>query len=579
MITTTTSEFAVAANVIDTLVEYDRYGQVQPSQAESWEVSEDGLVWTFHLRQGCKWVNAAQEIYGDVTAHDFVASAKYILDAQNGSTSADILLSVIEGAEAYYNGTAIPAEGEEPAPKTEWETVGVKALDDYTLQYTLSKPVPYFLSMTTYVCFLPVNEKFLMEQGENFGLPTGSDTLLYNGAYVLAEYKPQELRLYRKNQHNWDKDNVFIDSLKSLYNAQAAELAPELYQRGEIDFADINAAIAAEWLKNPETADLIRPVRPSYYSYFYGFNFDPQFDEAMEPANWKLAVSNENFRQSLAKGLDRVKAMRVYEPDTPEALVFNSVTPQDFVDLGGLDYINMGDLKAITDLGTATFNEEEAIRYRDAAREELLAAGVTLPVKVPMMYNATMSTWADECKVVEQQLETLLGQDYIDILPESYPSSGFLDATRRAGNYAFMKLNWGPDYADPETFTDPFRPGGNYNFPWLITQQDEQGKNLYDVYVGLVEEAKAITDDLEARYQAFAKAEAFLINHAFVVPFGHGAGGYVASRLNPFEGQYSLWHHQRALQRPAPAGEAHEHRPVLRGIRPVAGGARAGWHG
>ncbi len=182
LITTTTAEFAVAANVIDTLVEYDRYGQAQPSQAESWEVSDDGLTWTFHLRRGSKWVNAAGEEYAEVVANDFVAAAKYILDAQNASSSADILYGVVEGAEAYYAGTATPEEGATPAPVTEWDTVGIRALDDYTLQYTLNSPAPYFVSMTTYVCFMPVYEPFLLKKGEQFGLATGNDTLLFNGA-------------------------------------------------------------------------------------------------------------------------------------------------------------------------------------------------------------------------------------------------------------------------------------------------------------------------------------------------------------------------------------------------------------
>lgn len=539
LITTTTAEFAVAANVIDTLVEYDRYGQAQPSQAESWEVSDDGLTWTFHLRRGSKWVNAAGEEYAEVVANDFVAAAKYILDAQNASSSADILCSVIEGAQAYYDGTSTPAEGEEPAPKAEWDSVGIKALDDYTLEYKLSFPAPYFLSMTTYVCFLPVNEQFLTEKGEGFGLATGNDTLLFNGAYVLAEFKPQELRVFKKNAANWDAGNVYIDTIRSLYNKQAAELSPELYQRGEIDYADINAAIAAEWLKSPVTADLIRPVRQSFYSYFYAFNFDPKFDAAFGPDNWKLAVNNENFRQSLAKGLDRVKAMLVYESANPESIMFNAVTPPDFVTLDGIDYINIGDLEPITALGTATFNEQEALAFRDKAREELTAAGVTFPIQMPMFYNPSNTSWAEECQIVEQQLEGLLGADYIDILVEAGPSSGFLNATRRAGVYAFMKVNWGPDYADPETFTDPFAVGATYNFPEFATQADEEGKNLYEVYAALVADAKAIVDDLEARYAAFAKAEAYLINHAFVVPFGHGSGGYVASRLNPFESQFS----------------------------------------
>ena len=218
LITASTNEFAIAANVIDTLVEYDYLGQVQPSLAESWDLSEDGLTWTFHLRKGVQWINGNAEPVAELKAQDFVDAAAYILDAQNASSTANIMYSVIAGAEEYYDGTATPAEGEEPAPVMEWETVGVKALDDYTLQYTLVSPVPYFLSMTTYVTFMPVNGDFLREKGEGFGLATGNDTILYNGAYYISEFKPQEKRVYSKNPYNWDAEHVFIEHIDSTFN-------------------------------------------------------------------------------------------------------------------------------------------------------------------------------------------------------------------------------------------------------------------------------------------------------------------------------------------------------------------------
>ncbi len=540
LITASTNEFAIAANVIDTLVEYDYLGQVQPSLAESWDLSEDGLTWTFHLRKGVQWINGNAEPVAELKAQDFVDAAAYILDAQNASSTANIMYSVIAGAEEYYDGTATPAEGEEPAPVMEWETVGVKALDDYTLQYTLVSPVPYFLSMTTYVTFMPVNGDFLREKGEGFGLATGNDTILYNGAYYISEFKPQEKRVYSKNPYNWDAEHVFIEHIDSTFNKEATTLSPEMYRRGEIDAASIDTAIASQWLQDPATADLIRPVRQSgFYSYFYALNFNPEFDEAYEPENWKLAVNNANFRKAVYHGLDRVKAMLPTEPDNPESIIFNAVTPPQFVDVNGLDYVQTGDLAAITALGLDTFSEDLAREYAAAAKAELEAAGATFPIKVLSSYNPAVSSWPDEAQVVEQQLEALLGSDFIDIITEPGPTTGFLSAVRRAGNYALLKVNWGPDYADPETYTDPFVRGGNYNFPEYTTDVDEAGRSKFDVYEELVNAAKAITDDLQARYEAFAKAEAYLINEAFVVPFGYGNGGYTAARINPFEGQYA----------------------------------------
>ncbi len=535
--TATTNEFALAANVIDTLVEYNKYGEVQPSLALSWEYDAENLTYTFKLRENATWVRADGSEYAKVTAHDFVSAAKYILDAKNASSTANIFYSVIAGAEAYYLGTSTPEEGQEPYPVMDWETVGVKALNDYTLQYTLVEPVPYFLSMLTYVCFMPVNGDFLAEKGADFGVATSNENLLYCGAYILESFQPQQERIYAKNKSNWDAENVFIDRIVQTYNKEAGTISPELFYRGEYDDASISSTIASEWLNDPEKADLIRPVRQSgFYTYFWAFNFDPQFEAEYEPENWKIAVNNENFRQSLYWGLDRVKSKLVMEPDNPESILFNTVTPPEFVSISGVDYTEMGALADITALGTETFNEQKALEYKAAAVEELTASGATLPIKVLMPYNSSSSSWAEECVVVEQQLEALLGADYIDILVEARPSSGFLKDVRRSGKYALMKCNWGPDYADPNTYTDPFYDG-TYNWPEKATEYlDENGVSEY---YKLVDAARAITDDLQARYDAYTVAEAFLIENAMVVPYGYDNGGYTASRLNPFESQFA----------------------------------------
>ena len=537
--TATTNEFALAANLIDTLVEYDKYGQVQPSLATSWDVSDDELVYTFHLRDDATWVNSKGEYYADVVAEDFVTAAKYVLDAQNASSTADILYGLIVGAEDYYNGTATPEEGEEPAPVMEWDTVGVKAIDEHTLEYTLITPTPYFLSALTYVCFMPVNAQFLEEAGDQFGVTTaGADSILYNGAYILSEFEPEQKRVLTANESYWDKENVFITSIQQTYNKEASTLSPEMYRRGEIDSASIDSTIAAEWLSNPETAELIHPVRQTgFYSYYYSFNFNPQFDAEYEPENWKLAVNNENFRKSIASGFDRVKAMLITEPDNPESIMFNTVTPPDFVTLDGVDYVNIGALAEITAKGTATFNEEEALAYKEAAVAELTEAGASFPVKILMPYNPSVTGWDEECLVVEQQLEGLLGADYIDIIVEAGPSTGFLSEVRRSGKFALMKTNWGPDYADPQTYTDPFTSGSTYIYQeYADGYKEEDGTPTYDK---LVADARAITADIQARYEAFATAEAYLINNTLLIPFGYGNGGYTASRIDPFSTQYA----------------------------------------
>ena len=533
--TSTTKDFAISANVIDTLVEYDRYGNIQPSLAEKWEMSEDGLTWTFHLRRDAVWVNAKGEVQANVTANDFVSAAKYLLDDKNASSTANLFYSVIAGAEAYYKSTVPAAEGEAAKTPVDFETVGVKALDEYTLQYTLAAPCAYFESMMTYVSFMPVYGPFLEEKGDRFGVADDENSILYCGAYILSEFKPQEVRVLSKNPAYWDKDNVKIDTIRSTFNKEASSIGAEMYKRGEIDSASIDVTTAASWLKDPETEKLIRPVRQtSFYSYFYCLNFDANFDEAYEPENWTKAVNNEAFRKSLYHGLDRVKAMLITEPDNPESIIFNTIVPTNYATLDGIDYTLVGDLKAITELGTGTFDAEKALAFKAQAIEELTAAGATFPVKILLKYNPRVSGWDNECLVIEQQLEALLGTDYIDVIVEAGPADGFLSEVRRSGNYALLKCNWGPDYADPQTFTDPFRKGNNYSF--IDKSADTEA---LDYYYGLVEAAKAEAFDLTVRYETFAKAEAFLIDHAYVIPFGFGNGGYVASRIDPFTSQFA----------------------------------------
>lgn len=535
--TSSENEYSVAANIVDTLVEHDTYGQIVPCLAESWEQSEDGLTWTFHLRDGATWVTADGTYYADVTAEDFVTAAKYILNAQNASSTAWILTDYIVGAQEYFDSTSTPDEGEEAPAPFDWENVGVKAIDDKTIAYTTSEPCPYFLSMLDYVCYMPVNAKFLEEKGDQFGLATGNDTVLYCGAYTLSEFKPQEKRVFSKNESYWDAEHVYLTKLEQTYNKEASTLSPELYLRGEIDSASITSTIAAEWLADEKTADLIHPVRQvGQYSYFFCFNFDPQFDEVYEPENWKIAVNNENFRQSIMSGLDRVKAKTVIEPDNPEDLLWDTVTPSDIVIYDGQDYTEMGALADVK----VEFNEEKAKAYRDAAIPELTEAGATLPIKVLMCYNPSDSSWAEECQVIEQQLEGLLGSDYIDIIVEPGPSSGFLKEIRRSGKYAFMKCNWGLDFADPINTCEPFSRTDNYGFLINATQESLYDDNGEMTYYNLTDAAREMSgSDMEARYLAFAEAEAYLINHALTIPYGSNTGGYTASRLNPFESQFA----------------------------------------
>lgn len=515
--TSETNEFGALANMVDSLVDYDKYGVVQPCLATEWKSNEDNTVWTFKIRENVKWITKDKEEYADVVAQDFVDGLKYVLDNKNESETADIAAGVIKNGSKFYKGEI-----------TDFSQVGVKAIDDHTLEYTLEKPTPYFLSMLTYVCFFPVNGKYLEEKGADFG--TTPDNILYNGGYIFDTFEPQSSRVYVANDKYWDKDNIFIKKIKLTYNKEATTLAPEMFLRGEVDYADISSSIIEDWFKSDDKKNLVHQSKNGFYSYFYALNFDPKFPEEYEPENWKAAVNNLNFRESLFHALDRKAAVITKEPYEPEAKLLNTITPKNFVDIKGKDYTEIGDLADIS--SKDSFDEKSANEDKEKAMKEL-AGKVKFPIKVYLPYNAGTADSANREQVVEQQLEKALGKDYIDVIIDPKPATGYLKDVRKAGNYSLLLCNWGPDYADPETYSDPFNTGGTYNKPELA--QGDAGKK----YEELLSSAKAEVTDINKRYELFAEAESYLINQAFVIPYMVGGDGYVASKLNPFDAQFS----------------------------------------
>ena len=539
--TSNTNDFTVSANVIDTLVEYDCYGAIQPSLAETWETSDDGTVWTFHLREGVKWYDNTGAEVADLTANDFVSAMKYVLTSEYESATAQNLFGVIKNAQEYYNGTMSaddPETEEVEGVPIDFSEVGVKALDDYTLEYTLEAPVPYFLSALTYICYMPAYGPLLEEMGASFGAVTDASTIYYCGAYILQEFSPQERRVYVKNENNWDADNVFITRIEQTYNAEASTIAPTMVERDEIDYASLSADIVDEWLNDETKSQMVSLSRSTVdYSYFFCFNFDPNFDAEYEPENWRLAVNNENFRQAIMASIDRLRLLNITSPENAELLVQNTITPGSFAVLDGTDYTEFGDLAAIS--ARDSFDETKALEYRDLARTELEAAGATFPIKVYMVANPNETDRDSQYVVLEQQVEGLLGADFVDIIVEAGPSQNFLSEVRRTGNYAFMVCNWGADYADPETWTDPLAMDNNYNFMDLAIEYGGASADVISEYYRLVEAAKAEKVDMNARYEAFAAAESFLIEHALVIPFSISGSDYQITKLNVFEGQYA----------------------------------------
>lgn len=541
LVTSTINEMKVAANTIDTLVEFDSDGVLKEGLATAWSYDEATRTWTFTLRSDAKWVDNTGKEVANVTANDFVSALKYVLTPEYEAANAQNTFGIIENAEEYYNGLVYQGKADDSGKtwaEISFDEVGVKAVNDTTLTYTLANDVPYFLSSLVYVLYMPAYGPQLEELGASFG--TAADKMYYNGAYYLESFEPQVSKVMKKNALNYDAANVFIDKIVYTYNAEANTIGPEMVKRDEVDYAVIGSDILDEWMSSPATSSLVSKERPdTSYSYFYCFNFDPHFDAAYEPENWKLAANNENFRQSMMAAVNRLATVSISEQTNPQDYIMNTITPSSFTaTAAGVDYTKIGDLGTITEF----YNKDAALAFKDKAVAELTAAGATFPIKVLVKYNPSTTDWDNECTVLEQQVESVLGTDYVDIIVEAGPSDSFLTQVRRSGDYAFMKCGWGADYADPETWTDPFYQAEGslgYKYAFMRTAIDENTAAAATVakYFELVEAAKDITVDTEARYKAFADAEAYLINHALVIPYGITVSAYISTKVNVFDGQ------------------------------------------
>ena len=568
---------------VDTLVEYDSRGKIREGLATSWEWDADTLTWTFHLRDE-NWVDYTGAVLGPVTAQDFVDALAYLLNPDYASGTTSLVTPYVAGAEDYYNYcvwrnnanngtvaedgttytidaagtvTLTAADGSTTTcPAVDFSSVGVAAVDEHTLTYTLNYDFPGFLSLLNYAPFEPAYGPMLAELGDQFC--TSAETACNCGAFYLAEYTPLESWVMKKNPENYDKDNVYIDTIRYIYNQEALISGPEMVRRGEIDQATISSDILDSWLADDTTKDMVSMDRPETgKSYFYFFNFLPyahQFpnwnttgvDAQYQPDNWAKAVNSTNFRKAFLYAINPAVTLAVTAPEGYENYKLHTITPPSFcADSKGVDYTECGALAKVTD----HFNEATAKQYRDAAVQELTAAGATFPIKVQYPYNPAVVDWDKQCQVFKQQVEGVLndGFDFVDIIITQGPSDNFLNAVRRAGAYEFMSYYWGADYSDPETEVYPFyQEAGDRGtcYAFLRTGVEDgiitgETADYVMTYMDMVEKAKAITADLDARYAAFAEAEAYLIENALVIPLSLPVPPYIATRLNLWEGQYA----------------------------------------
>ena len=524
-------EMIRVANLIDGLVEHDKYGNIVPSIASSWssEIINDKQVWTFNLKNNVYWSDYEGNKYALVTAHDFVTSLKYILNYSSNSENYYLASYLIENGENYYNGTLIKnhslnliekkireLESNDPNNQlpyykniknifdkcnsnnnctTNFDDVGIKAIDDFTLQYTLSKPVPYFLSTLTHYSFLPANESFINEVGfNNFG--SNKKNLLYNGCYLLKEYFHSSRLEYIKNPNYWDKDNVFIDKLiftKAL-NYRTANYDRLSYESGNITEFSLSQLDTVGWEKyvigdNGEGTKY-SPVGTNTYfsneinnfiSYYLVFNqnrvnfeYTSLTKNELDIAN--AALKNKNFRRALIYGLSKES----YVKDENVVSLF-SLVPEGFISYNGKDYSkyfidnyirenNTEPETAIEKLNKDSFyNKEKSNYYLELAFSELNLSSNQLPVKIEYTYYFNEAQTIKDKNMIDNWNRILNGcldssncnYDKIEIVYNSSITSvsDYSDAFYNQ-EYGITAIGLYPDFNDPTAYLKAFSTTG-----------------------------------------------------------------------------------------------------------------------
>jgi len=442
--------------------------------------------------------------------------------------------------------------------------VGYKALDKYTLQVTLENPQYYWID--TAGSYVGMPRSYIAQWGNQNGID--ETKILSIGPYVLTEFQPQVRHVFEKNPYYYDRDKVYILRIEDTYNAESNTVAPQMFLRGETDYADIDAGLIDQWRSNPATSNLIISSPPGYdYPTYYSFCYDPKFGAEYQPENYKLAIDNEAFRQSLYWGFNRQRAARAYDPyDSADLNLASIISGGEFLfDYNGKlyrDYDAFNNIKSRPNWG---FDAAKALQYKQQAMTELRAQGVTFPIILYTRYGPSTTGWGQEVTLVTQQLTDLLGRDYIDFRVMEGPAAGFLDAVRRAGDWGFLKLNHGVNSSvrDPG-FASILAFDGTPNNRWTFLQNatTPNVRRLHDEYLAMLERASKIQPvagtptfnaDVEARFKIYAEAEAFLIEHAFIIPFHYWYDGYYVTRTFVYDSIGSSFKGRRVFAEPLTA--------------------------
>lgn len=596
-------------NMVDGLVENDKYGNIKGALAKGYKQTSKGDkdVWTFQLKEGVAWVdNETGKEYSEVVAQNFVDGIKYVLDPVNGSGTIGIVMGLIDGSAEYYQANlAIQAKESAEAKQkagqkltdeekealeleitdevkeaAKFESVGVKAISKYEVEYTLYTKTPYFLSSLTYSPFLPVDQDYLDEIGTDFGQTV--NYILVNGAFRVSEHIYGNKIVYTKNDKYYDIEHVYVDKVTKLFygSSNTKDTARRWFERGDIDAFNVNLSGAdAEGYKkyvagedgkgdvmNP-ASELCNPILSVGDSTFIGyFNFvrtafeyndNTLIKNDREKVATAAAVANKNFRKGFLYGLNIELILEHYNSARPYEWLMRGYTNRELVQFThNYDGVEVSDYADVVDLvynkkqgttgvtltginqkGDPIFDEAKAKSYFAQAKKELIESGALteadFPIKIDVIGSLDKIFNNYQLRMYNK-LQAIA--DGVVEVHNNYPTDETQDTNwgSMINNFDFsMWSGWGPDYADPATFLHTMIVGGDLveQLGFGTAESAELEEKILGEYTKLYNKAAAITDSskLPDRYYAFAEAEYQLIyEDALIIPW-LTQSGYVAS--------------------------------------------------
>ena len=533
----------VVTNLWDGLLSFDRYGKVVPAIASSWEHNEDATVWTFHLRDDVDWVDCNGEVKAHLTSKDFLVGFEWVMNAiKNEANNTSMPNDTIVGAYEYYE---LTKEAGDAAADMTYEDmlaagVGIEAPDDYTLVFTCPSACPYFDTVAAYNSFYPVAPALIEELGVEGFRSCDNTTMWYNGPYVVEEYIQGNTKSYIPNPNYYDAANVSRFERFTVTMISDGSISLQLYQNRELDEVDLGESNITTIQSDPsnEYNQQLCEKRAKKFSYCFIFNYDKKNTDGTPDENWNKAIANKAFRQCFSKGMVLNKFFARYNPINPLKC------ENDFFTMKGLcytsdgtDYTNLvakemgldGEAYDGKTMKRLRANNGDITELKKQAMEELSAIGVTFPVHCSYYILAGSTTALDSATVLKQCFTDSFGDDFIVLDINTFVSSTMKEVVAPKLQ-SFVHMGWGADFGDPINFLtqiivhddNAYYSCNMTNIAGIVNNGPASYQTelvaAYEKFTDLVNEGRAIVDDTDARYAAFAKAEAYFLDENLIFP-------------------------------------------------------------